>query len=210
MAGAGFVRALYTRASQAPALRAPLERMRSHPRVRAFARRRVTVLLASGTTWANVDGALRLLSEDRTRPVAFGHWPGDETTELLYWAPFVRWAQQHFDLRVEATPGATVFPAEPVAALVEEYRRGEAPLRPLAKRAIYERLQGDATAVVAEYGAAAIRAALAGAPVVALHPRDRELVEPDVDLAVRIVSGLGGFLVVLGEAHLERLREALR
>ena len=66
--------------------------------MRAFARRHVEVLLARGTTWANVDGALRLLAEDPRRQIVFGPWEGDALTELLYWAPFVRWAQEHFSL----------------------------------------------------------------------------------------------------------------
>ena len=113
-----FIRAVYSRAAGSQALRRPLGAVRSHPRVRAFARRHVDMLLASGTTWANVDGALRLLAEDRRQQLVFGPWRGDATTELLYWAPFVGWAQEHFGLTPAADrSGAAVFPSEPVVAL---------------------------------------------------------------------------------------------
>jgi hypothetical protein len=160
----GLVRSLYSRASAVRALRRPLDAIRAHPRVRAYARRHVGVLLARGTTWANLDGALRLIAESPRRQVVFGPWRGNADLELLYWAPFVRWAQQRFSLdpaRVavvsrggagnwygdaagtyadadEVTdamfPGATVFRPDPFLALVEEYRRGAAAPRPLLKR----------------------------------------------------------------------------
>jgi hypothetical protein len=137
----GLARTVYSRASESRALRRPLDAIRSHPRVRAFARRHVEVLLARGTTWANVDGALRLLAEDPRRQIVFGPWEGDTLTELLYWAPFVRWAHAHFALEPAGpNPGAPVFPSGPVVALVEEYRSGDAPPRPLLKRARHVRL----------------------------------------------------------------------
>src|SRR5439155_14374292 len=84
---------------------------------------------------------------------------------LLYWAPFVRWAQAHFSLdpaRItvvssegaehwyagacgayldseaglgEGCSDAAVFPPEPVLRLIEQYRSGAAAPRPLLKRA---------------------------------------------------------------------------
>jgi hypothetical protein len=170
-----LVRTVYSWASEVGALRAPLQTVRSHPRVRAFARRHVAVLLARGTTWANVDGALRLLAEDREQRVVFGPWRGDVATELLYWAPFVRWAQEHFSLdpaRVAVVSrgdvghwyggacdtyldtdefeddfrGAAVFPPEPVLALVEQYRTGLAAPRPLLKRSKHLLLEPPADA----------------------------------------------------------------
>ena len=166
----GLVRAMYARAAATPALGRPLTAIRSHPRVRSFARRHVRVLLAGRTTWANVDGALRLLAEDTRQRIVFGPWQGDLLLELLYWVPFVRWAQTHFSLdpaRVAVAsrrgaghwyagacgtyvdadtdlgrtfPGAAVFSPEPVLALVERYRSGLDAARPLLKRACYERL----------------------------------------------------------------------
>jgi hypothetical protein len=164
----GLARGLYNRLSDAPVLRRPLAAVRNHPRVRAYARRHVDVLLQRGATWANVDGALRLLAEDKRTRIVFGPWPGDTATELLYWVPFVRWAQRHFALDPErlvavsrggvahwyepacrgyveleadsVPPDASVFPAGPVHALVEEYRSGSAAPRPLLKRAVHEAL----------------------------------------------------------------------
>jgi hypothetical protein len=209
----GLVRSLYTAASG----NALVARVRTHPRVRAFARRRVSLLLAGSPTWTNVDGALRLLAEDSAQPIVFGAWPGDGTTELLYWAPFVRWAREHFELgervfaSAEAAPrGAVVFPAEPVAALFDAYRSGDGPLRPLLKRMTHVLLPaGDRAPIVTDYGAAAIEAALRGAPVIAVRPAGRALVEADVDLALRVVAGLNGTLVVLEQQELDALRGAL-
>ncbi len=250
------------------------------------------MLLARGTTWANVDGALRLLAEDPAQEIVFGPWTGGTATELLYWVPFVRWAQEHFALdpaRVtvvarsgtshwygdaggrsaetleaarSASPGAAVFPAEPVADLVEEYRRGAAPPRPLLKRARHalltppagraaarppagyvaigarplggvsrprsgtgrrprrwprrlaagrhvvtldgtddpaerHRLLAGAGGLVAAYSGIALLGALSGIPVIALRSADGVVAEPDVDLAFRLVSQLGGSLTVL-------------
>ena len=156
-----FARAVYSRVAGSRALRRPLGAIRSHPRVRAFARRHVQVLLARGTTWANVDGALRLLAEDPRQQIVFGPWEGDAAAELLYWAPFVRWTQEHFSLEPDRVTvvsrggvghwyggacgtyaetlddgaDAAVFSPGPVLALVEEYRSGKAAPRPLLKRA---------------------------------------------------------------------------
>jgi hypothetical protein len=161
MSAGRFARAVYSRAADSRALRRPLGAIRSHPRVRAFARRHVQVLLARGTTWANVDGALRLLAEDPRQQIVFGPWDGDTAEELLYWAPFVRWAQEHFSLdpaRVTVVSrggvahwyggacgtyaetfhngaDAAVFSPGPVLALVDEYRSGKTAPRPLLKRA---------------------------------------------------------------------------
>jgi hypothetical protein len=159
MPAGGLVRALYNRAAGAAVLRRPLDAVRANPRVRAFARRHVHLLLARGSSWANVDGSLRVLAEDERQRIVFGPWPGDVATELLYWAPFVRWAQGQFSLDpaqlavasraggehwygLATTDGedAAVFPAGPVAALVEDYRAGSAAPRPLLKRTQYKLL----------------------------------------------------------------------
>jgi hypothetical protein len=179
-----LIRVLYARAAGTPPLGRPLSVLRSHPRVRAFARRHVRVLLARGTTWANVDGALRLLAEDPAQRILFGPWRGDLTLELLYWMPFVRWAQSHFSLEpariavasrpgaahlyagtcgtyldaaadVERVfPGAAVFTPQPVLALVERYRSGGDAPRPLLKRARYARLAPPDLALGSDTGAA--------------------------------------------------------
>jgi len=168
-----LARTLYARASATRLLRRPLHAVRSHPRVRAFARRHVDVLLARGGTWANVDGALRLLAEDPLLRIAFGPWRGDPLTELLYWAPFVRWAGRRFSLdpsRVivlssggvghwyegcgtyredDAAPADAVrVTPDPVLALVERYRSGADAPRPLLKRAVHVPLPppGDVSA----------------------------------------------------------------
>ena len=298
-----FVRALYSRASDSRVLRRPLGAIRANPSVRAFARRRIRVLLARGTTWANVDGALRLLGEDPDQAVVFGPWQGDGTTELLYWAPFVRWASEHFaldpgrvavvaregaehwygeacgvrattiDAARSALPGAAVFPAEPVMTLVQQYREGSAPLRPLLKRTRHVLLQppddpaaedrsenyvaaalapspafpdsarnrqvaadlletvaaarpvvsvedtrtllgqhalvAGAGGLVAAYSGLALLGALSGIPVIALHSQDGDVPEPDFDLALRVVSELGGFLTILDIDAVGSLRSAL-
>ena len=167
MAGGRVVRSLYSRVSES-ALGRPVRTLRSHPRVRAFARQHVDVLLARGSTWANVDGALRLLAEDADQEIVFGPWRGDVLEELLYWAPFVRWARKHFsldparvtvvsrggvghwyepcryldegDVATRPTTGEATVRPEPVLALVEQYRSGEAPPRPLLKRSAHVRL----------------------------------------------------------------------
>ena len=299
MAARRLARALYSRASDSRALRGPLDAIRTHPRVRAFARRHLDVLLARGTTWANVDGALRLLAEDPRGRIVFGPWRGDVEAELLYWAPFVRWAQEHFALdpariavvstsgaghvygdacgaygdTVEAFPGAALFRPEPVLALVEDYRAGTAAPRPVLKRARHLRLPpagdppGDsrqdayvavslapsaafpaseqnrraaesliqtlsaagpvlsvdetdtlqtqhsilagATGLIAAYSGRALLGALSGVPVVALRSTDGHVVEPDVDLALRVVSELGGCLTVLDVSDLASLASVL-
>jgi hypothetical protein len=175
MARRSLVRTVYAWASEVPALSTPLRAVRSNRRVRALARRHVGVLLARGTTWANVDGALRLLAEDRGQTVVFGPWRGGVAAELLYWAPFVRWAQAHFsfdrervavvsatgaahwytgacgtyavgtEVRPDLRSGAT-FPPEPVLSLVEQYRAGRAAPRPLLKRSTHVLLDPPADA----------------------------------------------------------------
>jgi hypothetical protein len=207
-----LARAVYSRASESRALHRPLDAIRSNPRVRAFARRHVRVLLARGTTWANVDGALRLLAEAPSNRVVFGPWEGDATTKVLYWAPFVRWAQEHFGL-APADVGSAVFPSAPVRALVEQYRSGVAPPRPLLKRARYERLQPPADALhglVATWSEHVMRAVLSGVPTVAILPADGNVDEPDLDLAQRIAAEAGTSLTILRADALERLRHALR
>jgi hypothetical protein len=298
-----LVRALYTRASDSPALGRVLDAARANPRVRVLARRHIGVLLARGATWANVDGVLRLLAEDPDQPVVFGPWEGDSATELLYWAPFVRWAQGHFsfdprriavvsrggvdhwygdacgvyaeslaDARREL-PDAAVFRPEPVLSLVERYRGGAAAPRPLLKRSRHVALPppsdgvvagledgyvataldptpafpdsemtaraaaallrtlerghrvvrledaGDLRAqhallagaggLVAAYSGIALLGALSGLPVIALRSPDGDVAEPDIDLALRVVSGLGGSLSVLDVGDLPSFRAAL-
>jgi hypothetical protein len=299
MAARRLIRMLYTWLSGVDILQRAVQALRSHPRVRAFARRHVGVLLARGTTWANVDGALRLLAEARDQRVVFGPWHGDLATELLYWAPFVRWAQDQFALDPErvavvSQSGAgswygdacslpadqdrgregrremVFFPPDPVLALVGEYRTGSAPPRPLLKRSrhvllrpsdegraagqylvadlgpsaafpasdsnrqLAERLLDSLSAsrevvvldrtepaseqhaliagaagMVATYSGLALLGAFSGVPVVALHAAGGEVSEPDLDLAVRVTSALGGSLTVLDAAGAMLLCAAL-
>lgn len=209
-----LARSVYTRAAESPALRRPLDAIRSNPRIRALARRHVRLLLGEGATWANVDGALRLLAEDGARPVAFGPWAGDRLTELLYWQPFVRWAQEHFSLR-SAAPGDTdvsVFPSTPVHALVERYRRGDAAPRPLLKRARHELAGGGPTGEgrVVAWSAEAVESVLDGVSTVAVRPSGGDVAEPDLDLAQRIAAELGIPLTIVDSAGLERLAAVLR
>lgn len=91
------LRSLYTRLSSVDAVNRALDVVRRRPFVRKLARRNIAVLLSRGSTWVNVDGSLRLVAED-DQPVVFGPWHGDAVTELLYWIPFLRWAQVHFEL----------------------------------------------------------------------------------------------------------------
>lgn len=209
-----LARSVYSRAAESPALRRPLDALRSHPRVRALARRNVRLLLGEGATWANVDGALRLLAEDRARPVAFGPWAGDRLTELLYWQPFVRWAQEHFSLRPAAPDDldASLFPSAPVHALVEQYRRGDAAPRPLLKRARHELTAGGPTGEgrVVAWSAEAVESVLDGDSTVAVLAAGTGVAEPDLDLAQRIAAELGIPLTILDSAGLERLAAALR
>jgi hypothetical protein len=296
-----LARTVYARVSATGTLRRPLAALRAHPRVRAFARRHVDSLLGPGATWANVDGALRLLAEDPAIRVVFGPWDDGLTGELLYWAPFIRWAQTRFAFDaarlgvVSASAGhlytgvagvrsgtveeareklreAVVFPSNPVRALVDEYRKGISAPRPLLKRSRPVRLDAPrevagrdagryvalaltateafpeseanraaadrlvqtvsnagrvelvggpddlptvhgvvaaADGLVAAYSATAVLGALSGVPVVALRSADGHVVEADVDLAVRIVSGLGGSLTVLAAEHLDALVQTL-
>jgi hypothetical protein len=297
-----LVRKLYSWAADVPALRGVLDSIRSRPSVRAFARRRVALLLAPGTTWANLDGALRLLAEDPDQRIVFGPWRGDAALELLYWAPFVRWAQSRFaidparltvlsrggvehwydgvchsyadagELDSVATD-ASVFPPEPLLELVDDYRRGQAAPRPLLKRAQHvllsppdvaadarhrepyvvvdlepseafpasganartaarlidalsasrilvelDRAQplsaqhaviAGATGLVAAYSGTALLGAFSGVPVLALRSPDGDVAEPDVDLALRVTSGLGGSLTILDTGGLDALAAAI-
>lgn len=297
-----LARTVYSRATSSRALRGPLDVIRSHPRVRAFARRHVQVLLTRGTTWANVDGALRLLAEDPGQQIVFGPWRGDAAAELLYWAPFVRWAQEHFALdpaRVTVVSrgavghwygiacgayadaddlddrfsSAAVFSPGPVLALIEEYRSGSAAPRPLLKRSkhvllpfpddpvvtdlpdvyvalalepspafpaseanertaksVIEALSGrgpvasleqattlraqhallsGASGLVAAYSGLALLGAFSGIPVIALRSTNGDVAEPDLDLAQRITSALGGSLTIVDAADLETLKGTL-
>jgi hypothetical protein len=296
-----LARSAYARVSASSLLRRPLAAVRGHPRVRAFARRHLDALLGPGATWANVDGALRLLAEDPDVQIVFGPWQGDLAGELLYWAPFVRWAQDHFSIdpaRIAAVskgaahvygdvcsvrsetvdgarrafPEAVLFRPEPVLALVEAYRSGAAAPRPLLKRARHVRLApaaetdtsgadryvavalaateafpdsdanrraveelsrslaraggvvsldgagalpaqhavvARASGLVAASSGIAILGALSGVPVVATRSADGAVVEPDVDLAIRVAASLGGSLMLLDIGDLASLAEAL-
>ena len=181
-------------------------RIRQHPRVRALARRHVGLLLRRAKSWANVDSALRLLAEDSRRSVAFGRC-ADPLLDLLYWQPFVRWAESHFAFARGGEPAKV--PAEPVLALVEEYRGGGAPPRPLLKRARYDLLDERSEGGIVPWSAEAVRGALSGAPTIAILPADGA-VEADLDLALRIAAELGGSLPILSPDHLTRLLQALR
>jgi hypothetical protein len=183
-----------------------LAALRSHPRVRAFARRHVHVFLARARTWANVDSALRLLAEDPRRPVTFGTCD-DPLLDVLYWQPFVRWAEAHFSL----TSGrdGVPFPCEPVLALVEDYRSGNAAPRPLLKRLRFAHVPDDAArGGVLPWGAEAMRGVLAGAPTIAVIP-ETGAVEPDLDLALRAAAELGESLSILRKDQLTRLLQAI-
>jgi hypothetical protein len=287
-----LVRAIYNRASVSGTLRRPLNAIRAHPLVRGFARRHVRLLLARGSSWANVDGSLRLLAEDKRQRIVFGPWPGDVVTELLYWAPFVRWAQEQFSLdpaRLAVisrsgehwygiVPGddersdVAVFPAGPVAALVEDYRAGSAAPRPLLKRTRHQRLLppedplGEglpnaytalslapsaafpeseanraaadevtralsasgpvtrldertlreqhallrrATGLVTSWSGLAVLGVLSGVPTIALRSAEAAIVEPDLDLALRVAGELGTPLTILDIADLGPLAAAL-
>ena len=181
-------------------------KLRQHPRVRALARRHVGLLLRRARTWGNVDSALRLLGEDRTTPVAFGRCD-DPLLDVLYWQPFIFWAREHFGL-AKGADGAVTVPAEPVVALVEEYRSADAPPRPLLKRLQHQRAEAADGAGVVPWSADAVRNLLAGAPTIALLPDDGA-VEPDLDLALRVATELGGSLTILSNKHFTALLQAL-
>ena len=180
--------------------------IRRHPRVRALARRHVGLLLRRAKSWANVDSALRLLAEDSRRSVAFGRCT-DPLLDLLYWQPFVRWAETHFGFAPAGEPAK--IPPEPVLALVEEYRSGEAPPRPLLKRARYDRLEERSGGGIVPWSAEAVRGVLSDVPTIAILPAGGA-VEADLDLALRVASELGGSLPILSRDHLTRLLQALR
>jgi hypothetical protein len=182
-------------------------KLRQHPRIRALARRHIGLLLGRARSWGNVDSALRLLGEDQRQAVAFGRCD-DPLLDVLYWQPFVRWAREHFGLAKGADDAVTV-PAGPVLALVEEYRRGGVPPRPLLKRTRYARSEENADGRVAGWSAQAFAAMLAGAPTIAILP-DERAVEPDLDLALRVSAELGGSLTILSNTHFRRLLQALR
>jgi hypothetical protein len=176
--------------------------------VRALARRHVRVLLARAHTWANVDSALRLLAEDHRQPVAFGRC-ADPLLDLLYWQPFVRWAQSSFVFAPEGTGESVRFPPEPVLALVEGYRRGHEAPRPVLKRTRYARSDEHAAGGIVPWSAEALRGGLGGAPTIAIVPDDGA-VEADLDLALRVTAELGESLTILSQNHLTRLLQALR
>ena len=94
-------------------------------------------------------------------------------------------------------------------ALVEEYRSGDAPPRPLLKRARYDRLDERSEGGIVQWSDEAVRGVLSGAPTIALLPAEGA-VEADLDLALRIASELGGSLPILSRDHLTRLLQALR
>jgi hypothetical protein len=155
-----------------------------------------------------VDSALRLLAEDRRHGVAFGRC-ADPLLDLLYWQPFVRWAETHFAFAADGAGDAVAFPPEPVLTLVEGYRRGTSAPRPLLKRARYAQLEAPASGGIVPWSAEALRGVLAGAPTVAIRPA-QGVVEPDLDLALRVAAELGESLTILSEEHLTRLLQALR
>jgi hypothetical protein len=186
----------------------PLAALKQHPRVRALARRHVRRLLGRARTWTNVDSALRLLAEDRGRPVAFGRC-GDPLLDLLYWQPFVRWAQSHFGFAPAGPQEPAAVPPEPVLALVDEYRHQDAPPRPLLKRARYAHADEPSPGGVVPWSEQALRGVLAGAPTIAVLP-EQGAVEADLDLALRVAAELGESLTILSNNHLTRLLQALR
>ena len=180
--------------------------LRRHPRVRALARRHVHLLLGRARTWTNVDSALRLLAEDHSHGVAFA--PCDDALlDVLYWQPFARWAASQFGLATGG-PDSVAFPAEPVLALVEEYRSGAAPPRPLLKRTRYVHSDEQAPGGIQDWSADAVRGVLSGAPTIALLPPGGA-VEADLDLALRIAAELGESVTILSNKHFTRLLQAL-
>ena len=180
--------------------------IRQHPRIRALARRHVGLLLARA----------RRLGErgQRAAPARRGQPPQpspsaaatDPLLDVLYWQPFVRWATSHFGLAPAGEPAAV--PAGLVLALAEEYRSGDAPPRPLLKRARYERGEAAPGGIV-PWSAEAVQGVLGGAPTIAILPPSGA-VEADLDLALRIASELGESLPLLSQDHLTRLLQALR
>jgi len=180
--------------------------IRRHPRVRALARRHAGVMLRRAKSWTNVDSVLRLLAEDSRRGVVFGRC-ADPLLDLLYWQPFVRWAETNFGFGPAGEP--VRIPPEPVLALVAEYRRGDAPPRPLLKRARHERLDERNAGGIVPWSAEAISGVLSGAPTIAVLPADGA-VEPDLDLALKVACEFGEALPILSRDHLTRLLQALR
>ncbi len=180
--------------------------LRQQRRIRALARRHVGLLLRRARSWTNVDSSLRLLGEDRTTPVNFARCD-DPLVDTLYWQPFIHWAREHFRL-AKGADGAVTVPAEPVLALVGEYRWNDAPPRPLLKRLRHQRAETARKAAVLPWSADAVRNVLAGAPTVALLPEDGAT-EADLDLALRVATELGGSLTILSNKHLTRLLQAL-
>jgi hypothetical protein len=94
-------------------------------------------------------------------------------------------------------------------ALVEEYRQGTAPPRPLLKRVRHVHLEEDAPGGIVPWSAEALRGVLAGAPTIAILP-EQGAVEPDLDLALRVAAELGASLTILSKDHLTRLLQAVR
>lgn len=180
--------------------------IRRHPRVRALARRHAGVMLRRAKSWTNVDSVLRLLAEDSRRGVVFARC-ADPLLDLLYWQPFVRWAETHFGLASGDEP--VRIPPEPVLALVAEYRRGDAPPRPLLKRARHERLDERTAGGIVPWSAEAVGGMLSGTPTIAILP-EAGAVEPDLDLASKVACELGETLPILSREHLTRLLQALR
>jgi hypothetical protein len=95
-----------------------------------------------------------------------------------------------------------------VLALVEEYRSGDAPPRPLLKRTRYEP-GGQGAGGILPWSAEALESVLAGAPTIAVLPPEGA-VEADLDLALRVASEQGESLPILSNNHLTRLLQALR
>ena len=89
------------------------------------------------------------------------------------------------------------------------YRSGDAPPRPLLKRARYDRLDEPSAGGIVPWSDEAVRGVLSGAPTIALLPAEGA-VEADLDLALRVASELGGSLPILSRDHLTRLLQALR
>ena len=157
-------------------------------------------------SWTNVDSSLRLLGEDRTTPVAFGRCD-DPLLDALYWQPFIHWAREHFGL-AKGADGAVTVPAEPVLALVEQYRAADA-CRPAPCSSV---------CVTSEPNRAR-RRYFPGRRRRAERPRGRahdcaaargRSAEADLDLALQVATELGGCPHrALTNKHLTRLLQAI-
>lgn len=124
-------------------------------------------LLAKGRTWTDLERAFRLLARDSQGTLIAGPWTGSPSEELLYWIPFLRWAiEAHridpervvavspsgaaswydglcrtFVADTDARARGVTISATTLLALVEGYRDGRDPLRPVLGHARYRHFE---------------------------------------------------------------------